>query len=104
MQPASLECKKSPTRQRVGEAIAYSVRVPSSLGTPSSPLVKVWNETTGTDVTAVVMPVNSPSVSGQRITTSKLQSLTAGHVYRIDVQFDAGGNTFIPYIRVFADG
>lgn len=39
------------------------------------------------NVTSTVMPVNSPSVVGNKITLSPLKLLTDAHIYRMEVAF-----------------
>ncbi|MCI0439808.1 MAG: hypothetical protein L0177_11860 [Chloroflexi bacterium] len=96
-----LEAKESPLEQTSDEIIAYSVDATGWTSTPSSPSVAVFDEDDGSDVTATVMPTNSPSVSGATITLSPLRSLTAGRTYRVEVKFgDGGSNTFEMYFRV----
>jgi hypothetical protein len=88
--------------QGVDEAISYRVLcTPLAVSVGS---VKVYDETnSSTDVTTTVMPAGTASVSGGSIVLPLLRSLTAGHLYRIEVQYSDGTNTFEPYIRVEAE-
>lgn len=93
--------------QGVDERIAYTLTTTPWGSTPSSVAVVVYDVTSGlasrTLVTATVMPTNSPAVVGDVITLSLLRSLTAGHVYRVEVAFVADGNTFETYFNVRAE-
>jgi hypothetical protein len=78
---------QSPLYQTPDEQLAYSVTTTPWGSTPSSVAVKAYDEDDGSDVTSVVFPTNSPSVSGDVITLSLLRALTVSHSYRIDVKF-----------------
>lgn len=75
------------------EAISYYFSSTPWGTTPTSVSVKVFDVTDAEskadwdDVTATVMPTNTPTASGNTITLSKLRSLTDAHVYRIEVKF-----------------
>ncbi len=88
--------------QGADEAISYHL-----LCTPpavSVGTVKVYDETNASaDVTTTVMPAGSASVSGGNIILPLLRNLTAGHLYRVDVQYSDGTNTLEPYMRVEAE-
>lgn len=66
----------------------------------SSPVVKVIDESDGSDVTSTVMPTNSPSVSTLVVTLSELKLLTADRIYRVEVKVVAGSNTIVSTHRV----
>ena len=53
---------------------------------PSSATIAVFDVTGGarTDVTATVMPTNSPSIASSVVTASPLRDLTAGQTYRVE--------------------
>lgn len=82
------------------EAVVYSVDW-AAVGVPSSPVVAV-KTSTGADVTATVMPVNAPTVSGTVVTLSPLRSLMAGVLYRVEVRCSVGANTLETYFYVQA--
>lgn len=81
------------------ESIRYSVDW-SALGVPSAPVVVVKVE--GSDVTALVMPVNAPIISGNEVILSPLFGLTAGLVYRVEVRVNIGSNVLESYFMVTA--
>jgi len=81
------------------ESIRYSVDW-SAVGIPSSPVVVVKCE--GADVTAAVMPVNVPIVTGSEVILSPLLGLTAGLVYRVEVRVNVGANVLESYFLVTA--
>lgn len=96
--------KESPLRQGADESIVYSLTTTPWGSSPSSVSVKVYDiTTTSSDVTSTVMPTNSPGVSGDVITLSALKLLTAGHTYRVEIKFTAGGSVFEPYCIVIAE-
>lgn len=84
------------------EQIVYTIDTANWGGTPTSPAVVV-KKSDGTDVTATVMPTNSPSVSDDVITLSTLKLLTAGIVYRVEIKFTSGGNVLECYFHVSAE-
>lgn len=88
--------------QGADEIIIYTVDVTNVGSSPSSVVVKVYDETdSNTDVTTTVMPTNSPSVNANIISLSALKLLTAGHAYRVEVKFVVSGNTLEHYFRVY---
>lgn len=83
------------------ETISYTIDVANNTAAPASLSVavkEVSNNYTG--VTSTVMPTNSPTASGSVITLSPLTSLTAGKLYRVEVQYSASGNTLEDYFEV----
>jgi hypothetical protein len=84
--------------QGADEVIVYTVNM-AAIGTPTSPAVVV-KDSTGTAVTATVMPVNSPTVATTIITLSPLRSLTADMLYRVEVACTISGNTIETYFYV----
>lgn len=86
-------------QQGADESIRYSVDW-AAIGTPSSPVVVVKNGSS--DVTAAVMPTNSPIVSGTSVILSPLLNLTAGVLYRVEVKCTIGGNVLESYFYVQA--
>lgn len=98
------EFRESPFSQGVDEEIIYSLTTTAWGSSPTSVSVKVFDATTAkVDVTATVMPVNTPSVLGDVITLSPLKALTVGRSYRIEIKFSAGGNIFECYGVVLAE-
>lgn len=65
-----------------------------NLGTLTSPSVAVFDVTEGarTDVTATIMPTNTPTVNGQVVTTSIFRGdvATVGHAYRVECLIEHG--------------
>lgn len=88
--------------QGVDEILVYSITVSPAPSSVSQ--VKVYDETASfLDVTATVMPTGSASYSGSVITLPALKLLTEGHVYRVEVLYGDGTNTFEPYFRVHGE-
>ena len=89
--------------QGVDEVIAYSIDTANWGGGPTSVSAVVKKLSDGTDVTTTVMNPNSPSVATDTITLSPLDTLTEGEVYRVEVQFDVGTDTFECFFYVHAE-
>ena len=88
-------------RQGEDERIVYSVDVSRWTSSPTLEACKAY-EMTGdvrTDVTETVL-TGSGSVAGNVITLPALSGLAAGKVYRVEVKFSSGGNTFETYFYV----
>ena len=88
--------------QPAAEEISYTLDVsnyPGS-GDPSAVAVTVIQVGTGDTVTGIVMPANSPTVSGNVITLSPLKLLTVGKSYHVRVKFTRTGNVFQPHFEV----
>jgi hypothetical protein len=85
--------EESPVTQGEGEAISYYFYSTPWGTSPTNVSVVVFDVTDADEtadwvnVTATVMPVNSPVIAGDKITLSKLRSLTDGHIYRVEVAF-----------------
>ena len=77
---------ESPLVQGQDEAVPYRLDTTPWGGTPTDPTVVVKNGN-GSEVTVDVMPTNSPTVSGNFITLSKLQSLKVGRPYRLEIKW-----------------
>ena len=91
-------------KQGVDEKISYSVDTSRWGGSPTNINVKIY-ETRGrtkTDVSDTCL-VGDPSVSGNVISTSIVQLLTATKKYRLEVMFDTGTDTLEFYILIYAE-
>ena len=84
------ELQGSPVWQFPGEIIPYEITVEGA-NAPSSPVVAVYKGRT--DVTSTVMPTNTPTASGQVISTSALKLLTANSDYAVMITATIGGKT-----------
>ena len=86
------------------ETITWTIDVSNVGSSPTNPSVDVFAESDlSASVKSTVMPSGSPSVSGDTITLPPLTSLTAGVVYRVEVQFTVGGGApFEVYFKVSA--
>lgn len=96
------ECVESPLTQGADEQIAYVIDTTNWGGSPTSPTLKVYDTEDGSDVTTTCT-TGTTSESGNDITTAKIKSLTAGHEYRVEVQYTYSGNTFELYFLVSAE-
>lgn len=87
------EIRESPMAQGTSEIITYRLTTTPWGGTPTSVSITVYDitdttdEADWTDVTATVMPVNSPSVALDVITFSPLKLLVDGSIYRAEINF-----------------
>lgn len=95
-----LEVREGLQKQTSSEIIVYSVTTTNWASSPTNPVAVVYDELTGTDVTATVMPSSTPSVGTDTITLTALRSLTPGRVYRVEVAFTVGASTYECYFRV----
>ena len=100
----SMECKYSNGRptQSATEQIAYLVDCTNWTESPTGPVVDyVFDETSGSDVKATVMPSGSPSVTNAVLTLPLLQSLTVGRRYRVEFHLTGDNNNRLEaHIRV----
>jgi hypothetical protein len=98
------EVKESPLNQGADEIIAYQVTTTPWVSTPASPTVVAYDITDNarTDVSTTVLS-GAASVSGDVITCPQLKSLTAGNVYRVEVKWTSGGNTWECFFNVQAE-
>jgi hypothetical protein len=94
------ELVESPLEQGEDEIISYTVEM-AAIGTPSSPVVVVKDVSAGTAVTATVMPINSPTVSGTVINLSPLKLLTRNVLYRVEVKATINNNVLEHYFYVY---
>jgi hypothetical protein len=92
----------SPLYQSADEAIAWPITTTAWTSDPSSPVATAYDQTQGDlNITTTVFPTNSPSVAGDVITLSPLESLTESHSYRINCKFTgANSQIFDPSMRV----
>jgi len=99
------EVKEGQQFQGVDESIVYRIDTSGFGGTPSSPVVTVY-ELRGDnkhDVTSVVMSTNSPSINGDYVVLSHLNTLTANRTYRVEVKFTSGGNVLECWFEVVGE-
>jgi hypothetical protein len=89
------EVKEGTKYQGEDESIAYMLDVSAVGDNPTTVSVVVKSMATGLPVTATVMPVNVPTVSGNVITLSPLKLLTAGVLYRVEVKYTIGGGNIV---------
>jgi hypothetical protein len=82
------------------EIIAYTLDVTAVGSSPTSVSVVVKTADTGQNVTATVMPVNTPTVQNNVITLSPLKLLTNGQDYKVEVKYVIAGNTLESYFYV----
>jgi hypothetical protein len=97
------EVNESPLVQGADEQIVYELTTTPWGSSPSAVAVKAFDVTSGsyTDVTAAVTS-GSASVADDIITLPAVKSLTAGNVYKIEVKFTCGVNTFEAWLTLQA--
>ena len=85
------EVKQGSQTQGIDETVTYSVDFTNWTASPASPSVIVKDVSVGgTDVTTIVMPSGSPSVSGAVVTLPPLKLLTIHHRYRVETKIVMG--------------
>ena len=105
--PTNRVVKEGKQIQGTDEVIVYTI-TSTPWGTPpvvvAATATKAYDVTDNnrTDVTATVL-TGDTTVGGDVISLPPLDALTAGHIYRIEVKFTSGGNTFEPYFIVEAE-
>lgn len=96
--PRAVQITGSPEQQRPDERIAYQVTLDASYASPSSPVCKLYDITSGeTDVSSTKLS-GSAAINGAVFTSPLVIALVAAHTYRLEFQFASGGNTFEPYL------
>lgn len=92
--------------QRPADSIAYTVNTALYGGSPTSPAVTIHDITTGADAAGTnvsdtkLRSGESPSVSGDVITTPHVEGIEGGRRYRLTVQFTCAGQTYAPFVYV----
>jgi len=95
------EVQESPVYQGVAEEIAYTLDTsewgcePTGLGVTISKY--------GVDCSSDCLSTDSPSASGNIITTPLVKNLEANKQYRLDIQFESSGNTFVAYCIIVGE-
>jgi hypothetical protein len=95
------EVQESPLTQGVDEQIAYSFDF-AAVGTPVSPTVAIMVVGTTTDLASTLIS-GAASVVGNTVLTGKVQSLTAGVVYRLECKATVSGNLLERYLIILAE-
>ncbi len=89
--------------QGVDETIVYTITTTPWVSSPTFSAVVVKLVLDDSDVTSVVMPSGAGSESGDVITLPALKLLTAEEMYKVEVLFTGGGNTYECYFFVKAE-
>jgi len=85
------------------EKIIYTVTTTNWASSPTNVVVAVKDvDNRYADVTSDVTS-GSSSVDSDVITLPIIQTLTAGHTYRVEVQFASGGSTYECYFDIEAE-
>ena len=93
--------KESPLYQGENEKIAYVLDTGHWGGTPTSPVVKIY-DSGGTDQSSTCLS-GSPSVSTDDITTPLVQALSPGESYHLSIQWQLSGNTMEAYCIIYGE-
>jgi len=103
MTAISREVREGVQFQGEDEQVVYTITTTPWGTAPSAVAVVVKDETAAfADVTASVTS-GSASVSGDVITTPKIQGLSAGRTYRVEVKFTSGANVMECYFKLRAE-
>jgi hypothetical protein len=78
-------------RQGVDEKVFYKITTTNWGSSPTNPSMKVFDED-DTDVTDTVAPSGSIGVSGDVLTLKRIEALTEGIRYTVEVQFTVSGS------------
>jgi len=85
------------------EEISYKIDTTTWGGSPASVSCAVYCLDTNVNVTTIVMPTNSPSISGDDITLSALKKLVPGRTYEVRTKFTATAQVCENKFRVACD-
>ena len=85
--------------QGADEEIVYTLTITNWGTAPSDVSVIAKDMSAGTVATSTVLS-GTATVDGDVITLPTLKSLTAGHRYRVEVKFTAGGSVWETYAYV----
>lgn len=98
------EVKEGLIYQGVDEEIVYTITTTPVGSGPINEDMTVWDMSVEprVDVTAGTTS-GAMAVVGDVITLKSLESLTAGKLYRVEVEFETGGSKFERYFRVKAE-
>lgn len=89
--------------QGLEEELAYTIDTTNYGGSPTGPTVTAYDLTDQyREVTTEILS-GSASLSGDDITTPIVKSLTAGHIYRIEVKFTSHGQIYEVWFEVEAE-
>jgi hypothetical protein len=86
------EIIESPWEQGVEEIRTYQLTTTPWGSSPSSPVVKLYEGASLTDVSATKLS-GAASVAGDVITTPAVTGLTENLIYRLEIKFVTGGRT-----------
>lgn len=95
----NLEVIEGTQQQGSRESLIRTITTTPWASDPTNPTFKVYLDSTGVDVTDIVMP-GTATVNGDVITLPKLKSLTKEKLYRVEVNFTAGLNDWTCYFMV----
>lgn len=96
------EVIESPWEVGVDERPIFSLTTTPWGSSPTSIAVAAYKYADGayTDVTATVLPANTPAAVGDVITLSPLTPIAAGDVYRIEIKFTVSGSVLEAFAMV----
>jgi hypothetical protein len=94
------EVIESPLSQGQDEDVYYQF-LWSVIGTPSNPVVKIYNSSY-VDVSSTNLS-GSPSVNGTTVLAPKVSSLVAGERYRLECRVSVNGNVLESFCTLVAE-
>lgn len=101
---APREARESPVVQGKDEVVVYTLTTTPWGSDPGGVVVEVYDITEGDyeDVTTSLLN-GSVSVDGDVITLPQIKSLSVGHLYRVEILFEIGANTFECFFVIEAE-
>jgi hypothetical protein len=100
------QIKEGIVHQGTDERIAYTLDTAPWGGGPVNPAIAIYSYDPVTETYTDVSLINLfgvPTVLGDIITLPLVIDLVIGTQYRVDMQFDIGGNTLEAYARIYCE-
>lgn len=101
---SSREAVESPVRQGEDESIAYSVTTTPWASSPTGATcaLKRISSVPSADLSSTNLS-GSVSTNGDVITSPLVTGLSKGEKYRLEFQFQSGGNTYEVYVVIYGE-
>lgn len=86
--------------QSTAESVSYIVNTLPWGGTPTNPVIDIFDEEDLTTSLSSTHLTGSATVNGDNVATKVVGSLVEDVIYRMTVQFVSNGNTLQGYVRI----